>query len=455
MTTDHDLPLKKILPISSSTSNEGALTIGDCSTRDLANEFGTPLYIYDAKTLRNQASEYIKAFNAKWPYGVEVHYASKAWINVPMAQFLAGEGLSFDVVSGGEMAVLQKAGVDVSQSAFHGNNKTANELREALKHKLGQIVINSVDEIDLLESISEEMGIIPKVMLRISPSVDAHTHAATTTGLVDSKFGVAIENNEAYEACIQISEAKHLDFRGIHMHLGSPIFGMEPYIAGVKVGAQLVRQLLDIGILISDFSPGGGFAVAYTNSDDPPEPSAYADAICDTLAEQADQLSFPPPRLIIEPGRSLVARAGVALYSIGSRKEIPGVRTYVAVDGGMSDNIRPAIYGSKYEVMAAERPFDPAEETVTIAGKFCESGDVLARDVKLPVLKRDELIAIPTAGAYQLAMESNYNLSLKPAVIMVEDGKAYVIRRRETYDDLTNLDVTNQLGPLISPIDNR
>ena len=443
MTTDQDLPLKNILPLSSSTSNAGTLTIGDCSTRDLADEFGTPLYIYDAKTLRSQASEYIKAFNAKWPYGVEIHYASKAWLNVPMAQFLAGEGLSFDVVSGGEMAVLRMAGIDVAHSAFHGNNKTANELREALENRLGQIVINSIDEIELLESISADMEMIPKVLLRVSPSVDAHTHAATTTGLVDSKFGVAIENNEAYDACIKINEAKHLDFRGIHMHLGSPIFGMEPYIAGVKVGAQLIKQLSDIGILVSDFSPGGGFAVAYTNSDNPPEPSAYATAICETLAEQADLLSFPPPRLIIEPGRALVARAGVALYSIGSRKEIPGIRTYVAVDGGMSDNIRPAIYGSEYEVMAAERP-------VTIAGKFCESGDILARDVKLPILKRDELIAIPAAGAYQLAMESNYNLSLKPAVIMVEDGKAYVIRRRETYDDLSSLDVTDQIGPLIS-----
>ena len=450
MNTNQILPLKKILPLSSSTTTDGTLTIGGCSTRDLADKFGTPLYIYDAETLRSQASDYIKAFNAKWPYGVEIHYASKAWINVPMAQFLAGEGLSFDVASGGEMAVLRVAGVDVSHSAFHGNNKTADELREALENKLGQIVINSIDEIDLLDSISADLGIIPKVLLRISPSVDAHTHAATTTGLVDSKFGVPIENNEAYNACITINKADHLDFRGIHMHIGSPIFGLEPYIAGVKVGAQLIKQLSDIGILISDFSPGGGFAVAYTNSDNPPAPSAYASAICDTLAEQADLLSFPPPRLIIEPGRSLVARAGVALYSVGSRKEIPGIRTYVAVDGGMSDNIRPAIYGSEYEVMAAERPFHPAQEIVTIAGKFCESGDVLVRDVRLPVLKRGELVAIPAAGAYQLAMESNYNLSLKPAVIMVEDGKAYVIRRRETYDDLTSLDVTNQIGPLIS-----
>jgi len=449
----HEPPKAKVLPLSSQTSEEGVLQIGGCDIRELANEYGTPLYVFDIETLRHQATSYIDAFASHWPYGVEIHYASKAWINIPLARFLSSLGLSFDVVSGGEISVLQQAGVSLSRSAFHGNNKGPQEIEEALDAGIGQIVVNAHDEIRLIESIASELGSKPKILLRVSPGVDAHTHSATTTGLLDSKFGVSVANGEALEACEEISASPHMDFRGIHMHLGSPIFGTEPYVEGIKVGSQLIKQLADKGILVSDFSPGGGFAVAYTDDDDPPDAGVYAKAICETLASEADKLAFPPPKLIIEPGRSISARAGVAIYSVGSRKEIPDVRTYVAVDGGMSDNIRPAIYGSKYEVVPAERMHAEPEETVTIAGKFCESGDILAEDVSLPRLRTNELIAIPAAGAYQLAMESNYNLSLRPEVIMVENGNSFTIRRRQIYEDLTRLDVTHGVDSLINTQD--
>jgi diaminopimelate decarboxylase len=438
------LPLAGVLPISAGLSPAGRLSLGGCDVHDLVEEFGTPLYVYDAATVRAQCHDYLDAFRLHYA-DCDVLYASKAFLNRPFARFIASQGLGFDVVSGGEIEVLRAAGVDLARVYFHGNNKTPAELRLAVQAGVGRVVIDNEYEVALLATMASEAGRRQPVLLRVSPGVDAHTHEKTTTGILDTKFGVPIATGAAERVLRLIAETPHLEFRGLHMHLGSPIFEMEPYVLGIEVMARFIADVCSdrLGLEVPEFSPGGGFAVAYTGEQQRSLPSVeqYALTVAGTLKREADALGFPLPRMTVEPGRSIVARAGVALYTVGARKEVPGVRTYVAVDGGMADNIRPAMYGSRYEALAAERPLDGADETVTIAGKYCESGDVLIRDIALPRLRSGEILAIPSAGAYQLAMESNYNLAYRSAVVMVEGGEARLIRRRQTPEDLVALDV--------------
>ena len=370
-------------------------------------------------------------------------YASKAFLNRPFAKFIAEQGLGFDAVSGGEIAVLRAAGVRMETVYFHGNNKGPDELALAVEAGVGRIVIDNLTEVGLVEAAASAAGVRQGVLLRVSPGVDAHTHEKTTTGILDSKFGVPIATGAAEAAIRAILDAPHLEFRGLHMHLGSPIFELEPYVMGIEVMAEFIADVCRdrLGVEVREFSPGGGFAVAYLGEQHPPAMAEYAQAILGTLRREADARGFALPHVTIEPGRSIVGRAGVALYTAGARKEVPGIRTFVSVDGGMADNIRPAMYGSRYEALSAERPLAAAEETVSIAGKYCESGDILIKDIELPRLRPGEVVAIPAAGAYQLAMSSNYNLAYKPAVVFVEDGRARLIRRRETAEDLMALDV--------------
>ena len=436
------LPLAHVLPLSASLSPAGALRIGGCDVRALAEEYGTPLYVYDVQSVRELASAWIGAFAEAYPDS-EVLYASKAYLSKAFARLIADEGLSFDAVSVGELEVLSAADVDLGRVYFHGNNKAPDELRRAIELDTGRIVIDGFDEIALLEAVAAEAGAEPAVLLRVSPGIDAHTHAKTTTGILDTKFGLPIETGAAERAVAAILAAPHLDFRGLHMHLGSPIFELEPYRLGIQVMAEFIANvcIARLGTEVPEFSPGGGFAVAYTGAQRPPEPAAYAEVIASTLQTEADSRGFPLPHISLEPGRAIAARSAIALYTVGNRKEVPGIRTFVSVDGGMADNVRPAMYSSPYEVLAAERMLAPTEETVTIAGKYCESGDILAHDVDVPRLEAGELLAMPAAGAYQLSMASNYNLAYRPAVILVEDGEARLMQRRETPDDLMRLDV--------------
>ena len=429
-----------MLPESAALSSAGRLAIGGCDTLDLAEQFGTPLYVYDAATIRAQCRAYLEAFRGEHA-DTEVLYASKAFLNRPFARLIAGEGLGFDAVSGGEIAVLQAAGVDMASVYLHGNNKSAEELELACRTGVGHVVIDNLGEVPLLEAAASRTGTVQRALVRVSPGVDGHTHEKTTTGILDSKFGLPIVTGAAEEAVRAIEAAPHLEFRGVHMHLGSPIFELEPYELAIELMCEFIAHLRDdAGIEVAEFSPGGGFAVAYRGQDAPPAPEAYARTIIGTLNREADTRGFPMPHVTIEPGRSIVGRAGVALYRAGARKEVPGIRTFVSVDGGMADNIRPAMYDARYEALSAERPLAPTEETVTIAGKYCESGDVLIRDASLPRLTEGELVAIPAAGAYQLSMASNYNLAYRPAVVLVEDGETRLLRRRETADDLMALD---------------
>lgn len=425
----------KVFPSTTTVNEAGRLEIGGCDLAGLAREFGAPLYVFDEATLRGQAEGFLREFRSRYA-DCRVVYACKAFINVPLARYLAGLGLGFDVVSGGEASVLRAAGVDMATADFHGNNKTPQEIAQALEWGVGHFVIDSFHELRLLDEAARAAGRVQPVLIRVSPSIDPHTHRLTTTGVLDSKFGFPIETGDAEESVRQAMAAANLDLQGLHFHLGSPIFELEPYTEATERVLRFAARMREYGLDFRRFSPGGGFAIAYTEEDEPPSIAAYADAIVGALTEGCAANGLPQPELTVEPGRSLSGPAGVAVYTVGAIKRIPGVRTYVSVDGGMGDNIRPALYGSRYIAVAANRANEPATEVVTIAGKYCESGDVLIHDAKLAPVEAGDLIAIPASGAYAPSMASVYNLNGRPAIVMASEGKATLLRRRETYEDL-------------------
>jgi diaminopimelate decarboxylase len=326
---------------------------------------------------------------------------------------------------------------------FHGNNKSEDELWNALEAGVHAVVVDNLEEIERLARVARERVHVQPVLLRVAPGVEAHTHAHIQTGALDTKFGVSLETGAAREAALAVNAAEALDLVGLHAHIGSQIFELEPYQATVGKMFEFAAELRSaVGFELREFSPGGGFGVRYTTDDaPPPAPERAAQAVAAVVTREAQRCGFALPRLTIEPGRSIVASAAVAVYRVGSIKDIPGVRTYVAVDGGMADNIRPATYGARYTALLANRMNDPADATVTIAGRYCESGDVLLRDAQLPMPRVDDLVVMPSAGAYQLSMASNYNLVPRPAVLVVRDGLARLVRRRETYDDLLAAEV--------------
>lgn len=432
-----------VLPRTAAATPEGHLTLGGCDAVDLAREFGTPLYVFDEIELRSTAREYREAFASRYAQSA-VAYAAKAYLGRWMAALIAEEGLGLDVVSGGELAVARSVGFPLDRVLFHGNNKSPQELREAVEAGVGRVVIDNFHELSLLDDVAGALGRRQPVLLRVSPNVDAHTHAKTTTGVLDTKFGIPIEGGQAEEAVVQAQARANLELVGLHYHLGSPVTELEPYWQATDVVVAFAHQMREKhGLELRDYSPGGGFAVQYLRRQSVPTPEQYAKAVVESLREALERNRLPEPMLIVEPGRALVARACVALYTVGARKEVPGVRTYVSVDGGMADNIRPALYGSQYEALVANRAYEQPTETVTVAGKYCESGDVLLSDVKLPKLWAGDVLAMPCAGAYQLALASNYNLSLRPAIVAVRDGRVRLVRRRETYEDLMRMDVVD------------
>ena len=433
--------LQKVFPDTTQVNEHGQLVIGGCNVVELAEEYGTPVYVFDEATLRNRCRSFVEEFNRRYP-GTRVLYASKAYINPALAQIFNEEGLGLDVVSGGELAVAQRAGFPLERVYFHGNNKTPQELTEAVEQGIGRVVVDSFHELALLDRIAAEAGRAQDILIRVSPGIDPHTHAYTTTGIIDSKFGFSIQTGDAAQAIRQALAAENLKLRGLHFHLGSPIFELEPYQAATDLALRFAAGFREEGLELEEFSPGGGFAIAYTREQEPPSIGEYADAIVDTLKATCDELGLAAPTLLVEPGRSIIGPAGVALYRIGAIKDIPSVRKYVSVDGGMGDNIRPALYQASYEVVSAGKAAAEPAEKVTIAGKYCESGDVLASDVMLPTVESGDIIAIPASGAYCPSMASNYNLNPRPPMVLVKDGQSRVIRRRESYADLMLCDVT-------------
>ena len=429
-----------VFPDATQVNAQGRLIIGGCNVAELAAEYGTPVYILDENTLRARCRSYVQEFQQRLP-ATRVAYACKAYINPSLARIFAEEGLGLDVVSGGELAVAMAANFPLDRVYFHGNNKSPDELSQAVDNNIGYVVVDSFYELELLDSIAKAAGKTQDILVRVSPGVDPHTHVYTTTGILDSKFGFSIQTGDAQRAIRLGLASQNLSLRGIHFHLGSPIFELKPYAVATDLVLRFAAQFREEGFDLQEFSPGGGFAIAYTREQKPPQIAEYAETIVSTMIATCAELGMATPRLIVEPGRSIVGPAGVALYRVGAIKDIPGVRKYVSVDGGMGDNIRPALYQATYEVVAANKADREPVEKVTIAGKYCESGDLLASDVMVPELVPGDLIAIPAAGAYCPSMASNYNSNPRPPMLLVKDGQSRLIRRRETYQDLMSVDV--------------
>ena len=429
-----------VFPDTALVDPHGQLVIGGCNTLELAEEYGTPVYILDEATLRARCRSFLQEFQQRYS-ATTVDYAAKAYINPALARIFQEEGLGLDVVSGGELAIAQSVGFPLEKVTFHGNNKSREELAQAVEHGVGIVAVDSFYELDLLDRIAADARKVQEILIRVSPGVDPHTHVHTTTGILDTKFGFSIQTGHAAEAVRRAVAASNLKLLGLHFHLGSPIFELEPYRLAIDLVLRFAAGLREEGLELEMFSPGGGFAIAYTRDEEPPAIGDYAEAIVSTMTSTCDELGMAQPRLIIEPGRSIIGPAGVALYRIGAIKDIPGVRKYVSVDGGMGDNIRPALYQAVYEVVPAGKMDQDPTQKVTIAGKYCESGDLLASDIMLPEMEAGDVLAIPAVGAYCPSMASNYNLNPRPPIVLVNNGQSRLIRRRESFQDMMLCDV--------------
>jgi len=435
------VPKLSLFPLTAEINSQGHLCIGGCDVVDLARKFGTPLYLFDEYTLRHKCREFRAEFTKRYPDTLVI-YASKAFLNKALTLIFKEEGLGLDVVSGGELSIAHSANFPLDTVYFHGNNKTPEELELALNWGIGRVVVDNLYELELLNTLCKEKRANQGILLRLTPGVDPHTHEYTTTGTLDSKFGFPLTTGQAEEGVKRALSASNLNLLGFHFHLGSPIFETKPYELAIELILRFARAVKEkFGFQLSEFSSGGGFAVPYTLDSKVPAIADYAQAITGKLNSLTSLLELGHPRLIIEPGRAIAGQAGVALYEVGAIKGIPGVRKYVCVDGGISDNIRPALYGAKYEALIANKALETEEELVTIAGKLCESGDILVRDTNLASVSSGDIIAIPVCGAYSIPMWSNYNALPKPAIAIVNQGEARLIRRRESYQDLMSLDI--------------
>jgi diaminopimelate decarboxylase len=433
-----------LLPDSAEITPEGYLSLAGCDVVELAAQFGTPLYVYDEATIRNRAAAYRDGLARAYQGESLVCYAGKAYCAPWLLRLIDEEQLGLDVVSGGELFAARAANFPPQRTYFHGNNKGPDELAMAVDAGVKRVVIDNLEEIERLSRLCVERGIEQTVLLRVAPGVEAHTHAHIQTGALDTKFGLSLQTGAAEAAARAIDAAKGLRLVGLHAHIGSQIFELEPYQRTIeRVFALAAKLRRELGCELQEFSPGGGFGMRYSADDEEPtQPAEITRVIADAVCEAARQHGFSAlPMLTIEPGRSIIGQAGVAVYRVGSVKEIAGVRTYVAVDGGMADNIRPTAYGARYTPFLANRLLDEVDAEVAIAGKYCESGDVLVKDARLPMPRVGDLVAVPSSGAYHLSMASNYNLSLRPAVVVVAGGRARLVRRRETYEDLLRAEV--------------
>ena len=420
-----------LFPVTYRVNAAGHMEVGGCDLVDLARRHGTPLYVYDEATVRQRASEYVAAMGASG----QVLYSAKAFASPKFLRVVAEEGLGLDVVSAGELHLALKSGFPRDRIHFLGNNKSIEDLRSAYAAR-ATIVIDGDHEFDLLREVVPD-GERSPVMLRLSPGVKPDTHDHISTGQLDSKFGFSIESGAARQAVETALKHPRLQLVGLHSHIGSQIFALRAYEEAMDIMLGLLAELhRDLGYEPRKLGAGGGLGIAYTHDDDPPTPRDFVETVRGAMVAGCARRELKVPQLIVEPGRSIAGPAGMALYTVGSIKDIPGVRRYVAVDGGMGDNIRPKLYGARYEAFLASGPERSPDGKVTIAGKYCESTDILITDIEMPALSSGDVIAVPAAGAYCLAMASNYNGMPRPEVLMLRDGKAEVMRRRETLDDL-------------------
>lgn len=424
-----------------SINEAGHLEIGGVDTVDLAKQYGTPLFVYDVALMRQRARAFKQTFE-KSQVKAQVAYASKAFSSIAMINLAEEEGMSLDVVSAGELYTALAANFPAERIHFHGNNKSVEEIKMGIEAGIGCFVADNFYELKLLQKLAEEAGKTVSVLLRISPGVEAHTHDYISTGQVDSKFGFDLKSGQVEKAIEIARSSENLQLLGIHSHIGSQIFETAGFLMAVDVIFGAIEKWSnELNYIPKVLNLGGGFGIRYTEEDDPIPPENYVAEIIDKVKSHVDHLRIDMPEIWIEPGRSIVGDAGTTLYSIGSNKEIPDVRKYLAVDGGMGDNLRPALYQAKYEAVLANRVNDEVEETVSIAGKCCESGDMLIWDVPLPKANPGDILAVFCTGAYGYAMANNYNRIPRPAVVFVENGESQLVVKRESYEDIIHLDI--------------
>ncbi len=429
-------PNQRLLPLGAAVNDQDHLVIGGCDVVDLVAEFGSPLYILDEQTLRESCRQYKQAFERHYPGESLIVYASKAWNCLAVCAIAAQEGIAIDVVSGGELQTAVDAGA--KSLYFHGNNKSLDELKLGLDAK-AHIVVDNWYELKSLNQLAKDTGEVATILLRLTPGIECHTHDYIQTGHIDSKFGFDPDQLEdVFDFIAQQGDG--MNCVGLHAHIGSQIFELQPHHDLAEVMVRWFQTAKKYGLPIEQLDIGGGLGIRYTESDDPPSIDEWAKTVCESLADACQKNDLPLPKLLCEPGRSLVGSACVTAYTVGSQKTVPGIRTYVSVDGGMSDNPRPITYQSVYRVLAAGKMSAPLSETVTLAGKHCESGDVIIQSASLPPLGAGEVVVVPATGAYNYSMASNYNRVPRPAAVLVNQGSADLILRRETYEDLVRQD---------------
>lgn len=422
-------------------NEKGHLVLGGCDALGLAKEFGTPLYVMEEDTIRKVCRGYTKALSDYKGKGKAL-FAGKAFLNTAMCKIVQSEGMGLDVVSGGELYVALNAGFNLKDVYFHGNNKTPSDLRMAVSEGIGRIVIDSANEIGLLAGIASELGKVQDVSVRIKPGIEAHTHEYIKTGQVDSKFGFGIADGQGMQAVKDILAQPSLNLLGMHCHIGSQIFELTPFRDAVDV---MLNYMLGIqketGYMFSEINFGGGYGIHYTKDDEPLRPDEYVKIMLNELTGLCEQKGIELPFFVIEPGRSIAGEAGTTLYTVGDIKTIPDIRTYVSVDGSMADNPRPSLYQAEYTCALAGKMNEPDETIVSIAGRTCESGDMLIWNAKLPQAQAGDILAVFSTGAYNYSMASNYNKLPHPAIVLVKDGKAELMVKRQSFDDLIHNDV--------------
>lgn len=436
--------LKQRLMENMSVNSSNHLEISEVDTTLIAEKYGTPLYVYDLSLIKKRIQSFKDAF-LKYENKTQVAYASKAFSSLALYEILVDEDVSLDVVSGGELFLATKAGFPSERIHFHGNNKSHQELSEAIEHKVGCIVVDNFTELSMLNEITQQSKTAVDVLIRVTPGIEAHTHEYITTGQEDSKFGFNLSSGQVERAIETLQDAPYINVIGLHSHIGSQIFEVEGYKAVIgKLLEKAGEWKASYGFNLKVLNVGGGFGIRYTQEDSPLPLEVYAEAIMTAVKIDSEKYGLSLPEIWIEPGRSIVGEAGTTLYSVGTEKTIPDVRKYISIDGGMADNIRPALYQAKYTGVLANKVLEDHLETVSVAGKACESGDMLIWDLSLPKATKDDLLAVFSTGAYGYSMASNYNRLPRPAVVFVEEGRDWLAIKRESYQDFLNLEISSK-----------
>ena len=425
-----------------SVNGEGHLTIGGADTTEIAREYGTPVIVYDENSIRKNCRAFVDSVEKYYGGNGRVLYANKAFSCLEMCRIANEEKMGLDVVSGGEIYTALKAGFPAERLYFHGNNKSYSELMYAIENNVGRIIVDNPDELAAISEIAKSTGKTVKIYMRIKPGIDAHTHDFIKTGQIDCKFGFALETGEAMENVKLALAAENVELVGMHCHIGSQIFDIDPFVLAAEVMMNFLGEIrAQTGHIISELDLGGGFGIRYTEKDAPERFESYMEPVSAKIRDMADTIGIPVPVVLIEPGRSIAGAEAVTLYTVGSVKNIPDVRTYVSVDGGMTDNPRYILYQAEYTVMCANKADKPRDAKITVAGKCCESGDLIQEHTMCQQVERGDILAVLSTGAYNYSMSSNYNRIPRPPVLMVKDGNVRTIIKRETYEDVVRNDI--------------